>query len=112
MEWRANNKGDPAAQNPKKEGGGKKKKKSRKEKIAAAVEKKFARNIKEEEDKQVKEDEARAYIMGLLNLDGSSNSDKVDNNNSIKGKLSNVSSSQTGSKVTLQGIIKDAKNRN
>ena len=63
------------------------------------------------DDKRVNDDEARAYIMGLLNLGGSSNSDKV-NNNLINNNLSHISSSQTGSKVTLQGIIRNAKNRN
>lgn len=82
MEWRANNKGNRATQSNK-EGGGKKKK-SRKLKIAAAVEKKFAEKIKEEEEKQVKNDETRAHIMGLLNLDSSRYNDKVNKNNSIK----------------------------
>jgi len=109
MEWRKNNKNDPTAQNPKKEGGSKKKK-TRKDKIAAAVEKKFAEKLKEDEQKKNDDKEAKAYIMGLLNLDGSSN--KGNNKNKIVNpKPSTISSSDTGTKVTLQGIIKNAKNQ-
>ena len=110
MEWRSNKKGDPTAQNLKKEEGGKREK-SRKEKITAAVERKITEKIKEEEEKQVKEDEARTYIMGLLNLEGSSNSDNNNNNNNCANTKSlTFSSSQTGLKVTLQGILRNAKN--
>ena len=106
IEWRANNKGESAASIPKKDGN--KKKKSRKEKIAAAVEKKFAEKLKEEEEKQVKEDEARAYIMGLLNLGSSIDNDEK---SKVTIKPSNVASSQVTPKVTLHGILKNAKNQ-
>ena len=107
LEWRANNKGNITNDF----GGGNKKKKTRKGRIAAAVEKQLEKRLavkeKESIDKRVNDDEARAYIMGLLNLGGSSNSGKVNSNNP-----SQISASQTGPKVTLQGILKNAKNRN
>ena len=108
FEWRKTQEEEDTGDGNQKKG--KKRLKSQKEAIAAAVEKKVEQKLaklREEEKKQSQSDEdARKYIMSLFPADGQEDT-KVP---PLPPKPKDVAATSSVRKVTLQSILRKAKN--
>ena len=106
FEWRKTQESDEPGDSKK----GKKRAKAQKEAIAAAVEKKVEEKLaklKNEEKQQIRsDDDARAYIMSLFPTDAPTENKPPP----LPPKPSEVGSTSSVRKVTLQSILRKAKN--